>query len=106
MSRRKGPDVRYCFPGIPDFTAGQKKLADILKKDGYEVQIFREFLGNLSCGKGRKELEDAKIISMHGRSQNFIYAVANHEKNISDPWKKCGKRKICEKLKILPSGNK
>lgn len=24
MSRRKRPDVRCCFPGIPDFTAGQK----------------------------------------------------------------------------------
>ena len=50
-----------------------------------------------------KSWEDAKIISMHGRSQNFIYAVANHEKTFLILGKSAGKRDL-RKTEILPSG--
>ena len=41
------------FSGDTGFYSGAKKLADILKKD---ADFSGNFLGNLSCGKGRKEL--------------------------------------------------
>lgn len=69
------------FSGDTGFYSGAKKLADILKKDGYEVQIFPGISSVIYlAARVGKSWEDAKIISMHGRSQNFIYAVANHEK--------------------------
>ena len=69
------------FSGDTGFYSGAKKLADILKKDGYEVQIFPGISSVIYlAAKLGKSWEDAKILSMHGRSQNFIHVVANHEK--------------------------
>ena len=87
------------FSGDTGFYSGAKKLADILKKDGYEVQIFPGISSVIYlAARVGKSWEDAKIISMHGRSQNFIYAVANHEKTFLILGKSAGKE-ICEKLK-------
>lgn len=87
------------FSGDTGFYSGAKKLADILKKDGYEVQIFPGISSVIYlAAKVGKSWEDAKIISMHGRSQNFIHAVANHEKTFLILGKSAGKE-ICEKLK-------
>lgn len=85
------------------FYSGAKKLADILKKDGYEVQIFPGISSVIYlAAKLGKSWEDAKILSMHGRSQNFIHVVANHEKTFLILGKSAGKE-ICEN-EILPSG--
>ena len=60
------------FSGDTGFYSGAKKLADILKKDGYEVQIFPGISSVIYlAARVGKSWEDAKIISMHGRSQNF-----------------------------------
>ena len=87
------------FSGDTGFYSGAKKLADILKKDGYEVQIFPGISSVIYlAARVGKSWEDAKIISMHGRSQNFIHVVANHEKTFLILGKSAGKE-ICEKLK-------
>ena len=87
------------FSGDTGFYSGAKKLADILKKDGYEVQIFPGISSVIYlAAKLGKSWEDAKILSMHGRSQNFIHVVANHEKTFLILGKSAGKE-ICEKLK-------
>ena len=61
------------FSGDTGFYSGAKKLADILKKDGYEVQIFPGISSVIYlAAKLGKSWEDAKILSMHGRSQNSV----------------------------------
>ena len=100
LTEQKDPlRVTVLFSGDTGFYSGAKKLADILKKDGYEVQIFPGISSVIYlAARVGKSWEDAKIISMHGRSQNFIYAVANHEKTFLILGKSAGKE-ICEKLK-------
>lgn len=91
--------ITVLFSGDTGFYSGAKKLADILKKDGYEVQIFPGISSVIYlAAKLGKSWEDAKILSMHGRSQNFIHVVANHEKTFLILGKSAGKE-ICEKLK-------
>lgn len=87
------------FSGDTGFYSGAKKLADLLKENGYEVQIFPG-ISSVIClaAKLGKSWEDAKILSMHGRRQNFIHAVANQEKTFLILGKNAGKE-ICEKLK-------
>ena len=87
------------FSGDTGFYSGTKKLSDLLKKNGYEVQIFPGISSVIYlAAKLGKSWEDAKILSMHGRSQNFIHAVANQEKAFLILGKNAGKE-ICEKLK-------
>ena len=76
-----------------------KKLADILKKTDMKYGFFRGVSSVIYlAAKLGKSWEDAKILSMHGRSQNFIHVVANHEKTFLILGKSAGKE-ICEKLK-------
>ena len=76
-----------------------KKAGGYSEKDGYEVQIFPGISSVIYlAAKLGKSWEDAKILSMHGRSQNFIHVVANHEKTFLILGKSAGKE-ICEKLK-------
>ena len=100
LTEQKDPlRVTVLFSGDTGFYSGAKKLADILKKDGYEVQIFPGISSVIYlAAKLGKSWEDAKILSMHGRSQNFIHVVANHEKTFLILGKSAGKE-ICEKLK-------
>ena len=100
ITAQKDPlQVTVLFSGDTGFYSGAKKLADILKKDGYEVQIFPGISSVIYlAAKLGKSWEDAKILSMHGRSQNFIHVVANHEKTFLILGKSAGKE-ICEKLK-------
>lgn len=87
------------FSGDTGFYSGAKKLSDLLKENGYEVRIFPGISSVIYlAAKLGKSWEDAKIISMHGRRQNFIHAVANHEKTFLIVGKNAGKE-ICEKLK-------
>ena len=87
------------FSGDTGFYSGAKKLADLLKENGYEVQIFPGISSVIYlAAKLGKSWEDANILSMHGRRQNFIHAVANYEKTFLILGKNAGKE-ICEKLK-------
>ena len=61
------------FSGDTGFYSGAKKLADILKKDGYEVQIFSgDFICNLSCGKAWKKLGGCED-SQHAWKKSEFY---------------------------------
>ena len=87
------------FSGDTGFYSGAKKLVDLLKENGYEAQIFPGISSVVYlAAKLGKSWEDAKIISMHGRWQNFVHAVANHEKTFLILGKNAGKE-ICRKLK-------
>lgn len=94
-------EYRKCavvFSGDTGFYSGAKKLAEIL--EGSEVEI--QFLPGISsvvylAARLGMNWEDAKIVSIHGRRQNFIHAIAHHRKTFLLLGRADGEE-ICRKL--------
>lgn len=78
------PEYRSCaviFSGDTGFYSGAKKLARVLQESKMEIH----FLPGISsvvymAARLHTSWEDARLVSIHGRRQNFIHAIAHNEK--------------------------
>ncbi len=91
--------IVVAFSGDIGFYSGTKKLLNALEELSVEVELL--------CGvssvvyfasKLQTSWEDMKLISVHGRNQNLIAAVKNHEKVFSLAGYKESIQDICQKL--------
>lgn len=68
--------------GDTGFFSGSKKLAELIKNEGgYETEILPG-ISSLQYFSSKLQLswDDTKVVSLHGRTNNFLNEVRNHEK--------------------------
>lgn len=71
--------VAVLLSGDVGFYSGAKKLYELF--DGDEVNVYCGISSAVYlCGKLRTSWEDARLVSLHGRSSNIISAVARNPK--------------------------
>lgn len=71
--------VAILLSGDVGFYSGAKKLYELF--DGDEVNVYCGISSAVYlCGKLRTSWEDARLVSLHGRSSNIISAVARNPK--------------------------
>ncbi|MEG2323157.1 MAG: precorrin-6y C5,15-methyltransferase (decarboxylating) subunit CbiE [Anaerovoracaceae bacterium] len=68
--------------GDVGFFSGAKKLAQLMEEqDGYEVELIPGISSlQYFCSKIKTSWDNMKIISLHGKSENFINEISTHEK--------------------------
>ena len=76
----EGEHIAICMSGDSGFFSGTKGILSLLEKK-YEVHITAG-ISSISYLSARSGIpwQDACIVSLHGRQENWIQAVKNHEK--------------------------
>lgn len=80
ISRTECENIVICMSGDSGFYSGTKGLVSLLEKE-YEVNIMAG-ISSISylAAKSGISWQDACIVSLHGRKENWIQAVKSHEK--------------------------
>ena len=80
IEQAEGDHIAICMSGDSGFFSGTKGILSMLEKK-YEVQIMAGIssISYLSAKSGIS-WQDACIVSLHGRKENWIQAVKTHEK--------------------------
>ncbi len=80
IEQAQGEHIAICMSGDSGFFSGTKGILSLLEKR-YEVQIMAGIssISYLSAKSGIA-WQDACIVSLHGRKENWIQAVKTHEK--------------------------
>ena len=96
--------VAILMSGDVGFYSGGKKLFDACEDK--EVHIYSGISSVVYlCGKLGVSWEDVKLISLHGREQNVVSAVARHRKTFVLVGKKGDVNRLCEKLVCYGMGH-
>lgn len=80
IEQAEGEHIVICMSGDSGFYSGTKGIVALLEKK-YEVQIMAG-ISSISylAAKSGISWQDACIVSLHGRKENWIQAVRTHEK--------------------------
>lgn len=99
--------ISVVFSGDTGFFSGAKKLNRLLEEKRQELQKLAqytiEFIPGISslqylAAKLKLPWEDTKIISLHGREDNILGAVLNHEKTFFLTGGNSSVQQICQSL--------
>lgn len=95
--------IAVALSGDAGFYSGAKKLEAEL--EGYEVKRVPGISSVVYlAAKLQESWEDAALVSVHGRKQNYIYAMDTHEKTFLLLGSKCCGEELCDKIRYYGLG--
>ncbi|MCI6468265.1 MAG: precorrin-6y C5,15-methyltransferase (decarboxylating) subunit CbiE [Faecalicatena sp.] len=90
--------IAVVLSGDAGFYSGAKKLEEVLTE--YEVERIPGISSIIYlAAKLHISWEDAALVSVHGRKQNYIHAIATHEKTFLLLSDRDTAREFCEKIR-------
>ncbi|MDD3360688.1 MAG: precorrin-6y C5,15-methyltransferase (decarboxylating) subunit CbiE [Hespellia sp.] len=90
--------VSIVLSGDSGFYSGAKSLTEELKDDFQIIQVPGICAIAALAAKLGTSWEDAKLVSIHGRNQNFISAVVHHQKVFLLLGNEKNGKELCDKL--------